>query len=771
MSDLAEQAGAVRRWVLPAIVLAAVAAVAAIVVLFAFQTNGQREAAAFWERHTFQVQLTTQALRTALDEAEDGQRGYLLVGDEKSLEQYRSASDAARSDLNSLWKLTADNSAQQANMDELASLIDTRLSASQKTIDVYRSGGPAAAVDLLRQDQGRQAMEAAQVVLARIEAEETRLLSERTAIVQRSNTLTNLAIAALSALGALLLLLAIVAVAAAMRASDRARMSERLKKSAEDLAKARDFLQLVIDNSIDPIYVKDRETRFVLANARAAELHGATKEDIIGKRASDFLPPDIAQVLEAADRDVASLGQVHVVEEKFSERGEIRTYQISKTPWRDDQGAVVGVIAVAHDITERTALEDFLRHQSDVLDQRVQQRTKEIEAASAQLRQLQKMEAVGQLTGGVAHDFNNMLAIVIGSLDMAARKLASDPDKARQYIENANEGARRAATLTARLLAFSRQQPLEPQPLDPNKLVGGMSELIRRTIGDQLQVEIVLAGGIWRTYADPNQLESALINLCVNARDAMPDGGHLTIETCNSHLDDDYSGAHAEVTAGQYVQIAVTDTGAGMAPEVVERAFDPFYTTKGAGRGTGLGLSQVYGFVKQSGGHVKIYSEPGRGTTVKVYLPRFVGAAAVKPTEVSAEGRPGGSSDEVILVVEDEPAVRQMSVEALRDLGYSVVHAESAAKALHQLDLHPNVNLMFTDIVMPEINGRQLAEEAVNRRPGLKVLYTTGYTRNAVVHDGTLDHGVALLSKPFSLDDLARKVRQVLDGPVATRPG
>ena len=327
---------------------------------------------------------------------------------------------------------------------------------------------------------------------------------------------------------------------------------------------------------------------------------------------------DIADVLEAADREVTSLGEARVVEEQFTERGETRLYQISKTPWRDDKDSVVGIIAVAHDITERKALEDFLRHQSEVLEQRVQERTREIEETSAQLRQLQKMEAVGQLTGGVAHDFNNMLAIIIGSLDMAARRLTSDPDKARQYIENANEGARRAATLTARLLAFSRQQPLEPQAIDPNKLVGGMSELIRRTIGDQLQVEIVLAGGIWRTYADPGQLESALLNLCVNARDAMPEGGHLTIETCNTHLDDSYARAHAEVRAGQYVQIAVTDTGAGMPPEVVERAFDPFYTTKGEGRGTGLGLSQVYGFVKQTGGHVKIYSEPGRGTTVKV---------------------------------------------------------------------------------------------------------------------------------------------------------
>lgn len=238
-----------------------------------------------------------------------------------------------------------------------------------------------------------------------------------------------------------------------------------------------------------------------------------------------------------------------------------------------------------------------------------------------------------------------------------------------------------------------------------------------------------------------------------------------------THLDDYYASAHAEVRAGQYVQIAVTDSGVGMPPDVVERAFDPFYTTKGAGRGTGLGLSQVYGFVKQSGGHVKIYSEPGRGTTVKIYLPRFTEDAAVNPREVSPEARPTDSRNEVILVVEDEPAVRRMSVDALRDLGYSVVHAENAAKALRQIDQHPSLSLMFTDVVMPQANGRQLAEEAVRRCPGLKVLYTTGYTRNAVIHGGTVDPGVALLQKPFSVDDLARKFRQVLDARGADRPG
>jgi signal transduction histidine kinase len=384
------------------------------------------------------------------------------------------------------------------------------------------------------------------------------------------------------------------------------------------------------------------------------------------------------------------------------------------------------------------------------------------ERAEGQLRQLQKMEAVGQLTGGVAHDFNNMLAIIIGSLDLARRRLtgAEDP-RLGVCIDNAIDSANTAAQLTSRLLAFSRQQPLQPQPLDANKLVAGMSELLRRTVLEDVRMETVLAGGLWRVSADPNQLESAILNLCINARDAMPDGGLLTIETSNAYLDEAYAAVEPEVAPGQYVMIGVTDTGAGMPPAVVERAFDPFYTTKGVGKGTGLGLSQVYGFVKQSGGHVKIYSEPGHGTAVKLYLPRLprgepVEGAGAEPAP------PRGHEAEIVLVVEDDDQVRRMSVDALRELGYTVVQASGAAQALEVLAVQPKVSLLFTDVVMPETNGRRLAEMARAQRPGLKVLFTTGYTRNAVVRNGVLDPGVAFLPKPFTVEQLARKVREAL---------
>ena len=388
------------------------------------------------------------------------------------------------------------------------------------------------------------------------------------------------------------------------------------------------------------------------------------------------------------------------------------------------------------------------------------------EAAEAQVRQMQKVEAIGQLTGGIAHDFNNMLAVVIGSLDLARQRLeAGETVRATRNVGAALEGAQRAAQLTSRLLAFARQQPLAPQELDVNRLVAGMSELIARAIGEQVRVETVLAGGLWRAFADPGQLENVILNLCVNARDAMAaaGGGKLTIETANAWLDDDYVATHADVRAGQYVLLSLTDTGTGMPADVIERAFDPFYTTKGPGEGTGLGLSQVHGFVKQSGGHVKIYSEPGTGTTVKVYLPRVSGAAAGAPAEELAPAEVPRGRGETVLVVEDEERVRQVSVEALRSLGYRVVAAAGAAEALALLAGGAAPDLLFTDVVMPDMNGRQLAEKAGETHPRLKVLFTTGYTRNAIVHNGMLDADVAFVAKPFTVEQLARKVRKLLD--------
>ncbi|MDF0543137.1 CHASE3 domain-containing protein [Sphingobium sp. H39-3-25] len=428
---------------------------------------------------------------------------------------------------------------------------------------------------------------------------------------------------------------------------------------------------------------------------------------------------------------------------------------------------LAALLNVRRRLADSVTTGDALAHSN----QRLRAEAEERQIAEAQLRQIQKMETIGHLTGGIAHDFNNMLAIVIGSLDMAKRRLSPDAEsRALQSLDHAMDGAQRAAQLTARLLAFSRQQPLAPQPLEANKLVGGMSEMLRRTIGDQLRMETVLAGGLWPCFADPGQLENAIVNLCVNARDAMPEGGRLTIETTNAFLDEAYAAAHEEVVPGQYVMISVSDTGTGMPKEVAQRAFDPFFTTKALGQGTGLGLSQVFGFIKQSHGHVKIYSEAGEGTTIKLYLPRHYGAAAedgrsAAAIQTSNEALPRAIQEEIILVVEDEERVRHVSVDALRDLGYVVVQASDARHALEVLAVHPRIDLLFTDIVMPDMNGRKLADLARIDRPELKVLYTTGYTRNAIVHNGMLDPGVAFLAKPFTLSQLANKVRQVLDAP------
>ncbi|HTV27547.1 MAG TPA: ATP-binding protein, partial [Xanthobacteraceae bacterium] len=332
----------------------------------------------------------------------------------------------------------------------------------------------------------------------------------------------------------------------------------------------------------------------------------------------------------------------------------------------------------------------------------------------------------------------------------------------QRFLDAAISAAERAATLTQRLLAFARQQPLEPQPIDANKMIVNMSDLLKSTLGENIQIETVPAAGLWTVNADAQQLESAILNIAINARDAMPEGGKLTIETANSYLDEAYCRQNPEIAPGEFVLVAVTDTGTGIPADVIARVFDPFFTTKPTGKGTGLGLSQVYGFVKQSKGHIKIYSEPNAGTTVKIYLPRIVGdaneirTAAVKPMQT-------GDRSETILVVEDDPLMCKLTCDALAELGYTILQAASAAEALAILDQQSNIKLLFTDVVMPDVNGKKLAEEALRRRPDLKVLYTTGYTANAVVHGGVLDAGVQFITKPFTLDQLAAKVRTVLD--------
>jgi two-component system NtrC family sensor kinase len=385
------------------------------------------------------------------------------------------------------------------------------------------------------------------------------------------------------------------------------------------------------------------------------------------------------------------------------------------------------------------------------------------------LRQSQKMEAVGRLTGGIAHDFNNLLTAILGNVDLALRRIPDSDERVRRLLNSARQASERAATLVQRLLAYSRQHPLEVKSVEINKLVQGMSELLRRTIGEAITVETVLAGGLWKTAIDPNQLENALLNLAINARDAMPTGGRLTIETANNYLDEDYVIEHAgDVAHGQYVLVAISDSGSGMSREVLDRAFEPFFTTKPTGVGTGLGLSMVYGFVKQSGGHIKIYSEENEGTAIKLYFPRLADnndLPAWQPVEI--EDKIAADTDDLadtILLVEDDEEVNRFATEVLREDGYSVIATYEAQSALRLLDANPSIKLLFTDVILPGgMNGRQLADEALRRRPDLKVLYATGYTRNAIIHQGRLDADVELLNKPFTHDVLTRKVKQILE--------
>jgi PAS domain S-box-containing protein len=505
----------------------------------------------------------------------------------------------------------------------------------------------------------------------------------------------------------------------------------------------------VFESSDAVIAAFDRDYRILALNRPYAELceaiYGVRPK--VGDKVDAMLahlPAELEAVRGVIGRALA--GEDFTVVEEFGDPARRRTwFEIRFNALRGRTGELIGAFQYAYDITDRL---------------RAQAKLAETEEA---LRQSQKMEAVGQLTGGIAHDFNNMLAVVIGSLDLAARRLGPDDSRVKRYIAAASEGAERAANLTQRLLAFSRQQPLRPESIDSNRLVAGMSDLLRHSLGGAVALETALTRGLWRIHADPNQLENVILNLAVNARDAMPDGGTLTIATQNARLGGMDVADEPDVARGEYVLIAVSDTGEGMSPDVIAKAFDPFFTTKEVGKGTGLGLSQVYGFVRQSGGHVKICSELGQGTTVNIYLPRMLEEGASADEAHEAGDMPLGEQSEVVLVVEDERAVRQFSVAALGELGYQVLEAESAATALRILDTHPEIALLFTDVVMPEVNGRKLADEALRRRPDLKVLFTTGYTRDAVVHNGVLDAGVALIGKPYSIEQLAAKVRDVLD--------
>jgi len=524
------------------------------------------------------------------------------------------------------------------------------------------------------------------------------------------------------------------------------------KKAAHDavLKSERNFRLLVQGVTDYAIFMLSTDGHITSWNAGARRIKGYTEAEIIGSHFSRFYTPeDVAagvpfRGLETARRD----GRFEAEGWRVRRDGS-RFFAHVIIDAIYEEGELVGFAKVTRDITER-------RRASEQLEQ-----------TQRALFQAQKMEALGKLTGGVAHDFNNVLQVLRGNLELLESRHGRDGWSAER-LSNAIDAVDRGAKLAAQLLAFGRQQPLAPVVINPARQLRAMDDLLRRALGEAVEIESVVAGGLWNIAVDPHQLENVILNLAINARDAMPEGGKLTLELSNATLDDDYVVALPDVPAGQYVMLAVTDTGTGMSPQVLEQAFDPFFSTKPEGEGTGLGLSMAYGFVKQSGGHIRLYSEDGEGTTVRVYLPRSTGMA-VEPARSKASGLKHGN--ETILVVEDDAKVRETVVDLLNGLGYAVLKANNAEQALAVVESGVHIDMLFTDVVMPgALRSPEMVRRAVQKLPALKVLYTSGYTQNAIVHGGRLDPGVELLSKPYSRQQLAFKIRQVLgnDGVDAT---
>jgi PAS domain S-box-containing protein len=525
----------------------------------------------------------------------------------------------------------------------------------------------------------------------------------------------------------------------ALRTAELRDANARLNRIVQELRESEGRFRSIADTMPALLWMSDEIGQCVFVNKRWLDYTGRDFNAVLGHGFAESMHPDFQEKSLRLQREMVAERKSCVDEYQLRGKdGKYRRFLDTSVPRFAADGRYLGHVGVLIDIEERHQLEQ-------------------------QLRQSQKMEAVGQLTGGIAHDFNNLLTVIIGHIELLGT--APDLDGTRRHqIETIDRAATRASELTRRLLAFGRRQPLEPRKVEMNRLVSNVEAMLQRTLGESIEIECVLAGGLWPCFADPAQIEAAILNMAVNARDAMPNGGKLTIETANTRLSEDYSAVNDDVGPGQYVMLAVTDTGTGMAPEVQARAFEPFFTTKEVGKGTGLGLSMIYGFVKQSGGHIKIYSEIGHGTVIKIYLPR------AKPEDQQAtsaslqdSGAPPGGT-ETILVVEDDPMVREYVVGQLRSLGYTIIEAVNGPNAIAALDSAPHVDLLFTDIVMPGgMSGRELADEVRRRYPQLKILFTSGYTENAVVHHGRLDPGVDLLNKPFAKRALAAKVRTVLD--------
>jgi PAS domain S-box-containing protein len=560
---------------------------------------------------------------------------------------------------------------------------------------------------------------------------------------------------AIAGIGAALLLAALVWVLASGRRRALALaidMTHELRESHQQIETEQRRMRVILENSHDAFIALDREGLVTDWNAEAERTFGWRAAEAVGKDVADLIiPPDQREAHREGFRRFTASGKGLLIGRRVEmtalyRDGTLFPIELAIAGIRDEDGYVAN--AFIRDLTEHKATE-----------RREAQRQQALDQARAALQHTQKLEAVGKLTGGVAHDFNNVLQIIAGNIQLLLH-IGDQKEQREKRLNSVLEAVERGSKLSAQLLAFARRQPLQPKVANIRRLLGNMDDLLRRALGESIEIETIVGGGLWNTLIDPHQLENVILNLAINARDAMEGDGKLTIEIGNAMLDDEYVLSQPDIPAGQYVVLAVSDTGSGMPPEVLEHAFEPFFTTKPAGEGTGLGLSMAYGFVRQSGGHIRIYSEVGHGTTVRIYLPR-----AFEPEEefTPVDDGPVTGGNETILVVEDDPAVQSAVVATLEELGYRVLHADDGESALAVIQRGEKIDLLFTDVVMPgAVRSPELAKRAKQILPDLAVLFTSGYTQNAIVHGGRLDPGVQLLSKPYRREQLARKIRQVL---------
>jgi signal transduction histidine kinase/CHASE3 domain sensor protein/CheY-like chemotaxis protein len=688
-----------------------------------------------WSRHSYEVLATIKDLNLTLRDAETGQRGYLLTGNDEYLTPYQGSLDRISFLQGELQRLTVDNQFEQEHLRMLAPALVHKLDELAQTIQLRRNDGFDAAIRIVQLGSGREYMKTIEATLSAMTGDEQKLLAQRLAAADSRGAWLRWLILACAIVAITALLWAVRLLNQAWARSSSAEVehrtvAERLNTSLNSLSQG------------VAVFGPNHNLRHwndcfqVLLNLPKAMLRESMPYVAFVEQTAEGGKP----FLESEDqiRHGGTIANEPIVYEHTTEHG--HQLEIRRTPVSDG-----GFALTISDMTRRAQAEGVLR-------------------------EAQKMQAIGQLTGGIAHDFNNLLTVILGNLEIVRAKMG-DNDAQLGRIERATWAASRGAVLTGQLLAFARKQPLAPAPINLTAAMPNLIPLLQRTLGEHIEVRYVETAGLWPAMADPAQLESAVLNLALNARDAMPEGGQLTIELGNRLLDDQYARAHSEVTPGDYAMLAVSDTGHGMTADVVAHAFDPFFTTKSDGKGTGLGLAMVFGFVKQSGGHIKIYSEPGEGTTIRLYLPRAAANAATAEQRTRLPiALPRGSA--TVLVVEDEAAVREIAVAILRDLGYRVLEAADGDEGLRVFGDHMGaIDLLLTDVVLPgKVRGRQLAERITEIRPDVRILFMSGYTENSIVHQGRLDDGVQLIGKPLRREALARKVAEVLGTLEAEAP-